>query len=162
MKNQFIIFLTLTTFLLGQPFKKNIVNKISKKNLFKNIINHPNLLNQTEITTTLIHSDLYNSFLNKLPMHRKMDRQKMFEVGDTLSFFVRNIFDQSKWNRVLSKMIFDTTDVSIWIETQSKDSLLTGDELMAIIHEFKSYLFEKSGVNNELKVIMQKGDRSGY
>ncbi|MBC8192649.1 MAG: hypothetical protein H8E18_09730, partial [FCB group bacterium] len=100
---------------------------------------------RVEITTSLLQSDVYLSFIESPADNRRLAKRALPQIGDTLTFSVRNIFDQTKWNRVHSELVFDTAGVAIWVETESMDSLLTEYELTTIIDEFTSYLFDKSG-----------------
>ncbi len=100
---------------------------------------------RVEITTSLLQSDIYQSFIENPQQDNRPVRGSSNQIGDTLTFSVRNIFVQDQWYPVLSELVFDTSGVSIWIETRSKDILLTDMELSTIIEEFRSYLFEKSG-----------------
>ena len=102
-------------------------------------------MRQVEITTSLIQSDIYQSFIENPVENRRLARSAPQQVGDTLTFSVRNIFDQTKWDRILSELVLDTSSVSIWIESEAMDSLLTEYELSMLVDEFNDYLFDRSG-----------------
>jgi len=53
--------------------------------------------NQIHFTSALLSSVDYLSFLQQ-PRRFRILRKQSSQVGDTLSFYVRNIFDQSRWN----------------------------------------------------------------
>jgi hypothetical protein len=138
-----LIFILASTLLFGKQVDRSVYYSstphVTQKHALKKV------LSPVEITTSLIQSDIYQSFIGSPINHRKLARRASQQVGDTLTFSVRNIFDQTKWNQVPAELVFDTNEVSIWVETESMDSLLTQFELSTIVEEFSSYLFDKSG-----------------
>jgi len=138
------LILVLFSVITGKPFEDSVIYPA-----WQDYDNHAQYIQadmrRVDITTSLIQSDIYQSFIENRLGNRRLARSAQQQVGDTLTFSVRNIFVQGQWYPVLSELIFDTSGVSIWIETRSKNLLLTDFELSTIIEEFRSYLFEKSG-----------------
>ncbi len=98
-----------------------------------------------DFSTSLIESEIYRSFVKNHKTRAHIYRKTSQQIGDTLSFSVRNFYDQTKWNNINSVLVFDTTGLSIWVESESINNLLTTLELALIIEKFTSYLFDKSG-----------------
>ncbi len=136
----------IVTNLYSQLLDNYTVYHMVSDNILNEYNGQLNPESRIEITSSLINSPEYELFIKKPFSHRRLLKQKTYQTGDTLSFFVRDLFDQPNWEKVLSKLIFDTTTVSIWIETKSLDSLVNEDELSMIVEKFKSYLFHQSGI----------------
>ncbi|MFH2048673.1 MAG: T9SS type A sorting domain-containing protein [bacterium] len=120
---------------VNQEFNKRSENKTFTKNDIYYFSN------------ALISSRSYKQALNSLKKQRlqKMTRSASYKLGDTTSFYVRNIFDQSEWNSINAKLVFDTSSVSIWLETDAISNIFTQNEVDSLMDIFADFLLRKTG-----------------
>jgi hypothetical protein len=71
----------------------------------------------------------------------KMSQHK---VGDIQKFYTRNILDQTKWNTLYAKLIYDTVSFAVWIDTTDCQALLDSTDVSAIVDSLGKYALHET------------------
>lgn len=92
-------------------------------------------------TPELLSSPSSQSFLKTTG--KRFSPNQIFSRADTASiqsFFVRNIFNQSKWGTVTAQKIFSSAKVILWLDTALVKSFFTANEKDSLRSSFKRNL----------------------
>jgi len=97
-------------------------------------------------TPYLLNSPIYKDIIRNLKSFKNELKTnfRYYKIDEIDTFYVRNLFDQSKWYTIQAQMIFDTTKISIWIDTSAINSIIDSTELQTIKNQIIKYLLNQT------------------
>jgi len=105
----------------------------------------PDLVNATHISPVLRETDSYKNIKSKIEFQKRKFKGKLrptVTVGDTSSFFVRNIFTLDSWNIISAECIYISENLALWIGEGDKafysDSLDIGQITDSLVYRLQS------------------------
>lgn len=116
---------------------------------------NPKIPVRKDISHIFLAGAIYKKAINRIHEKTFNKTNKTSVLGDTLSFFVRNILDQERWNKITAKLLYDSLSVAIWMDTSAFSSLLKQEQQTAIINGLKNQLLNNTSalsVNPEMGI----------
>lgn len=105
----------------------------------------PDLVNATHISHVLRETDSYKNIKSKIELQKRKLKGKLrptVTVGETSSFFVRNIFTLDSWNTISAECIYISENLALWIGEDDKafysDSLDIGQIADSLAYRLQS------------------------
>lgn len=114
----------------------------------------------THISHILRETDSYIDIKRKIERQKRKLKGKLrssISLGDTSSFFVRNIFTLDTWNTISAECIYISADFALWIGEEDKafysDSLNIGQIVDSLAYRLQSASY--AGSTNPSKGIIE-------
>ncbi len=124
-----------------------------------------NYLSKTKASfnTSEFYKKGYTSELLALPEYRNIreksrrlkhniERRKQevvhFDIGDEKEFFVRNILTGNTWATTNAVLIFEHSQVNIWIQKSAHDTLNATQGFQTVLNGFQELLFNSTSTNS--------------
>lgn len=96
-------------------------------------------------TPELISSASAQSSLQKYGKRFTQFPHRIFhDTSQSQTFFVRNLFNQSRWDTMIAVRIFSSIQVTVWLDTSLVQNFFTKEEKDSLIVSFKKNLLEST------------------